>query len=32
MAAYPVIGRIFANCMKLDACDRARPEKQPDAE
>jgi maleylacetoacetate isomerase len=29
---YPTIQKIFANCMKLDAFDRARPEKQPDAE
>ncbi len=29
---YPAIMRIFAACMKLDAFERARPEKQPDAE
>ena len=29
---YPNIARIFDNCMKLAAFDRARPEKQPDAE
>lgn len=29
---YPTIMRIFDNCMKLDAFDRAVPEKQPDAE
>jgi maleylacetoacetate isomerase len=29
---YPTIMRIFAACMKLDAFERARPEKQPDAE
>ncbi len=32
MTPYPTIRRIFDNCMKLDAFDRARPEKQPDAE
>ncbi len=31
-APFPQIMRIFANCMTLDAFDRARPEKQPDAE
>ncbi len=29
---YPVIGRVFENCMKLAAFERARPENQPDAE
>jgi maleylacetoacetate isomerase len=29
---YPTLMRIFDNCMKLDAFDRAVPEKQPDAE
>jgi maleylpyruvate isomerase len=29
---FPTIMRIFANCMERDAFDRARPEKQPDAE
>ncbi len=29
---YPSIMRIFDHCMKLDAFDRAVPEKQPDAE
>jgi maleylacetoacetate isomerase len=29
---YPTIMRIFDNCMKIDAFDRAVPEKQPDAE
>jgi maleylacetoacetate isomerase len=29
---YPSLMRIFDNCMKLDAFDRAVPEKQPDAE
>jgi len=29
---YPTIMRIFENCMKLEAFDRAVPEKQPDAE
>jgi len=32
MKSYPTIARIFANCMKLDAFEKARPEKQPDAE
>jgi len=31
-APFPSIMRIFGNCMKLPAFDRARPEKQPDAE
>jgi len=31
-APYPKLMRIFANCMRLDAFERARPEKQPDAE
>jgi maleylacetoacetate isomerase len=31
-APFPHIMRVFANCMTLDAFDRARPEKQPDAE
>jgi maleylacetoacetate isomerase len=29
---YPSIMRVFANCMTLDAFERARPENQPDAE
>jgi len=29
---YPTAMRIFAECMKLDAFDRAQPSKQPDAE
>ena len=29
---FPAIMRIFGNCMKLPAFDRARPENQPDAE
>jgi maleylpyruvate isomerase len=32
MTPYPTISRIFAACMKNDAFERARPEKQPDAE
>ena len=32
MAPYPATMRIFAECMKLDAFDRAQPSKQPDAE
>jgi len=31
-APYPATMRIFAECMKLDAFDRAQPSKQPDAE
>ena len=31
-AAYPETMRVFAECMKLDAFDRAQPSKQPDAE
>ena len=31
MAPYPNIRRIFDNCMKLDAFQRALPERQPDA-
>jgi len=31
-AAYPAAMRIFGECMKLDAFDRAQPSKQPDAE
>jgi len=29
---YPVIGRVFENCMQLEAFTRARPEQQPDFE
>lgn len=32
MQPYPTIRRVFAKCMTLDAFERARPEKQPDAE
>jgi maleylacetoacetate isomerase len=32
LAAFPTIMRIFGNCMKLEAFDRAQPSKQPDAE
>jgi maleylpyruvate isomerase len=32
MGPYPAIRRIFENCLRLDAFERARPEKQPDAE
>jgi len=32
MTPYPAIMRVFAECMKLDAFDRAQPMKQPDAE
>jgi maleylacetoacetate isomerase len=31
MSAYPLISRIDANCLKLPAFERARPENQPDA-
>lgn len=31
-APYPTLTRIYENCMKLDAFDRARPDKQPDAD
>jgi maleylacetoacetate isomerase len=31
-APYPAVMRVFAECMKLDAFDRAQPAKQPDAE
>jgi maleylacetoacetate isomerase len=30
--AYPTVMRVFAECMKLEAFDRAQPSKQPDAE
>jgi maleylacetoacetate isomerase len=29
---YPAVMRVFAECMKLDAFDRAQPARQPDAE
>jgi maleylacetoacetate isomerase len=32
MTPYPTIARIFDACMALDAFERARPERQPDAE
>jgi maleylacetoacetate isomerase len=32
LGPYPTIRRVFDNCMKLEAFDKARPEKQPDAE
>lgn len=32
IAPYPATMRVFAECMKLDAFDRAQPSKQPDAE
>jgi maleylacetoacetate isomerase/maleylpyruvate isomerase len=32
LAPYPVTLRIFENCMKLEAFDRAQPAKQPDTE
>jgi maleylacetoacetate isomerase len=32
LAPYPTVMRVFGECMKLDAFDRAQPSKQPDAE
>ena len=32
LAPYPVTMRVFGECMRLDAFDRAQPSKQPDAE
>jgi maleylacetoacetate isomerase len=32
LASYPTTMRVFEQCMKLDAFDRAQPSKQPDAE
>lgn len=32
MTPYPTIGRVFEACMALDDFERARPERQPDAE
>ncbi len=32
LAAFPTIMRVFGNCMKLEAFDKAQPSKQPDAE
>jgi maleylacetoacetate isomerase len=32
MRPYPTISRVVGNCLKLDAFERARPERQPDAE
>jgi maleylacetoacetate isomerase/maleylpyruvate isomerase len=32
LAPYPATLRVFENCMKLEAFDRAQPAKQPDAE
>ena len=32
LAPYPMTMRIFENCMRLEAFDRAQPSKQPDAE
>jgi glutathione S-transferase len=31
-ASYPTVMRIHAECMKLDAFERAQPAKQPDTE
>ena len=32
LTPYPATMRVFENCMKLEAFDRAQPAKQPDAE
>jgi maleylacetoacetate isomerase len=32
LAPYPTTMRVFENCMKLEAFDRAQPSQQPDAE
>ena len=32
LAPYPTVMRIFSNCMRLEAFDKAQPSKQPDAE
>ena len=32
LSPYPTTMRVFEQCMKLDAFDRAQPSKQPDAE
>jgi maleylacetoacetate isomerase len=32
MTPYPIIARVFGNCMKLDAFKRAAPDQQPDFE
>jgi maleylacetoacetate isomerase len=32
LALYPTVMRVFGECMKLDAFDRAQPSRQPDAE
>ena len=32
MTPYPTLRRVFEHCMMLDAFERARPERQPDAE
>jgi hypothetical protein len=32
VSPYPTAMRIFAQCMKLDAFQRAQPSRQPDAE
>ena len=32
LGAYPAVMRVFDECMKLAAFDRAQPAKQPDAE
>ena len=32
LAPYPIVMRVFDECMKLEAFDRAQPSKQPDAE
>jgi maleylacetoacetate isomerase/maleylpyruvate isomerase len=32
LAPYPAVMRVFGECMKLDAFERAQPSRQPDAE
>ena len=32
LAPYPTVMRVFSECMKLDAFERAQPSRQPDAE
>jgi len=31
MGPYPTVMRVFAECMNVDAFDRAQPSKQPEA-
>jgi maleylpyruvate isomerase len=32
LAPYPTVVRVFDECMKLEAFERAQPSRQPDAE